>query len=380
MSSSNRASLINQVIKVVKKQFKPAAVLKDRSLLEHLLFASCSENSTYEATDRVMQALTTEFFDWNEVRVSTIRELSHHMKPLNDPEMAATRLKRVLQSVFETHYSFDLEVLKKQNIGQAAKTIANYNGSTPYTVSFVTQHALGGHAIPVNNGLLECMRIVGVVSDAEADKHTIPGLDRSVPKAKGPETASLLHQLGVEMHRSPLGPNLRKLLLAIDPDCKQRLPKRQVAKKPDPEPPKASNKQTAGKSASAKEQPTPSPSGKKAAVSGKKAAASGKKAAANAPVSAKTKKSKPEKTAKAAAAKKKPAAKSNSKSTAKTASKSKSKTAAKKTSKSSKSTSKKKPAAKPTKKKKTTKTKATQTKKKSKPKSKPKTAKPRKPR
>jgi endonuclease-3 len=237
MASSNRASLITQVIKVVKKNFKPASVVKERTLLEHLLFACCAENSPYEAADRVVNSLATDYFDWNEVRVSTIRELSQNMKPLNDPADAATRLKRILQSVFETHYSFDLEPLKKQNIGQASKTIENYNGSTRFVVSFVTQHALGGHAIPVNDGLLESMRILGVVSDAEAAKGTVPGLERSVPKSKGPEIASLLHQLGIEMHRSPLGPAIRKLLLAIDPDCKERLPKRQTARKTDPEPP-----------------------------------------------------------------------------------------------------------------------------------------------
>ena len=148
------------------------------------------------------------------------------MKPLNDPLESATRLKRVLQSVFETHYSFDLELLRKQNIGQAVKQIEKYNGSTPFVVAFVTQQGLGGHSIPVNEGLLEAMRVVGVISDNEASKGHVPGLERAVPKTKGTEISGLLHQLGVELRRSPYGPTIRKLLLEIDPKCKERLPKR----------------------------------------------------------------------------------------------------------------------------------------------------------
>jgi endonuclease III len=239
MASKNRAGLINKVLKVVKKHYKPAAPPKDRSLLEHLLFACCLENSPHEPAEKVFQALSTDYFDWNEVRVSTVRELAEALKPLNDSQEAATRLKRVLQSVFETHYSFDLEPMKKQNIGQAVKTLEKYNGSTPFIVAYVTQNALGGHAIPINQGLLESMRIVGVVSDAEAAKGTVPGLERIVPKSKGGEVGSMLHQLGVEMHRSPYGATIRKLLLEIEPDAKDNLPKRPKPEEAAVEPAKA---------------------------------------------------------------------------------------------------------------------------------------------
>jgi hypothetical protein len=226
MASKNRAALVNKVLKVVKKHFKPAAPLKDRSLLEHLVFACCAENSAFDAAEKVFQSLTSDYYDWNEVRVSTIRELSEVCRPLNDPGESSTRLKRVLQSVFESHYSFDLEPLKKQNIGVAVKQIEKYNGSSPFVVAFVTQQALGGHSIPTNQGLLESLRIVGVVTDAEAAKGVVPGLERTVPKSKGFEVGSQLHQLGIEMYRSPYGPTIRKLLVEIEPAAKDRLPKR----------------------------------------------------------------------------------------------------------------------------------------------------------
>jgi endonuclease-3 len=295
MASKNRAALIGKVLKVVKKHYKPTAAPKDRTLLQHLLYASCLENSLPDAAERVFQTLSTDYFDWNEVRVSTIRELAEVLKPLNDPADAATRLKRLLQSVFETHYSFDLEPMKKQNIGQAVKTLEKYNGSTPFVVAYVTQQALGGHSIPINEGLLESFRIVGVVSDAEAAKKVVPGLERAVPKSKGAEVGSMIHQLGVEMHRSPYGPTIRKLLLEIDPACKDRLPKRSA--KVEEAPPAA---------------PTPSaPAPEKAADAKKSAAkkpAAGAAAAKAEPAKKKAKKTaakKPKPAARTTAAKKK---------------------------------------------------------------------------
>ncbi len=234
MATSNRASLINKTVKIVKKHYKPVAIPQDRTLFEHLLYACCLENSLHEAADQVFEVLTRDYFDWNEVRVTTIRELSEVMKPLNDPVASATRLKRVLQSLFETHYSFDLESFKKQNIGQAAKLLADYKGVTPFVIAFVIQNGLGGHAIPVNQGLLDSMYAVGIVSEAEAAKGAVPGLERTIPKSIGTEIGTLLHQLGVELHRSPYGPTIRKILLEISPDCRSRLPKRPTKKKPAP--------------------------------------------------------------------------------------------------------------------------------------------------
>ena len=226
MASNNRATQINKVLKIVKKHFKPTEIPAERTLLEHLIFACCAENSLHEVANEVFATLDSDYYDWNEVRVTSIRELTAVMKRLNDAQEAATRLKRVLQSVFETHYSFDLELMKKQNIGATVKQLEKYKGTSVYTVAFVTQNALAGHAIPINQGLLETMRVVGVISDKEAKKGTVPGLERIVAKSKGAEIGTILHQLGVELYRSPYGPTIRKLLLEIEPKCKESLPKR----------------------------------------------------------------------------------------------------------------------------------------------------------
>ena len=278
MATPNRASLINRILKVVRKHYKPVTAAKDRTLFEHLAYACLVENSPHEVAEQVFNSLKADYFDWNEVRVSTIRELTEVTKPLVDPPQAAARLKQTLHAVFEGVYQFDLETLKKQNIGQSAKTLQKLKGSTPFVVAYVTQHALGGHSIPVNNGLLITMHVVGVISDSELKSGGVPGLERVVPKTKGVEVGSLLHQLGVEIGRNPYGANARKLLLEIDPKAKDRLPKRKAPEPPapppaPPAPPAAKGKAAAKddkKKPAAKAAPAPPPPKKDAAASKKK--------------------------------------------------------------------------------------------------------------
>jgi endonuclease-3 len=262
MATPSRSALIGRTLKVLRKHYKPAAPPpKDRSLFEHLLFVCLMEDSPQDAAEQVFATLKQDYFGWNEVRVSTIRELTDVLKPLVNPAESASRLKQTLHSVFESVYEFEIESLKKQNIGQAAKQLQKYKGTTPFAVAYVTQHALGGHAIPLNRGALILLHTVGVISDDEFNKRVVPGLERAVSKNKGPEVASLLHQAGVEVGRNPYSQSARKLMLEIDPRCKDRLPKRPTQRpeaqaaaapappQPEPAAPKAAAKETDAKRA-----------------------------------------------------------------------------------------------------------------------------------
>ncbi len=232
MGNSNRTALLSKTHRVLKQQYTAVDPPADRPLLEHLLFASVLENAPFDIAEKIYTHLSKNFFDWNEVRVSTVTELAEVTRPLPDPTSAASNLKRVLQGVFESTYSFDLEPVKKQNISVGIKQLERLGGTTPFSLAYVTQVALGGHAIPLDRGALDVLAILGVISEAEAQSGKVSGLERVIPKTKGVEFGSLLHQLAAEYVANPFSPSVRKLMLTINPDAKDRFPKR-GAKKDD---------------------------------------------------------------------------------------------------------------------------------------------------
>jgi hypothetical protein len=211
---------------VLKKHYKPVSLDGDRPLLQHMLLACCLENAPYDRAEKAFKNLIDSFFDLNEVRVSTVKELAESLRDLPDPSAAASNLKRVLQTVFESTYSFDLEMVKKQNIGVGIKRLSKMEGASPFVVAYATQHGLGGHFIPLDRGALEVLYIVGIATEAERDSGAVAGLERAIPKNKGVVFSSLLHQLAAEIVANPFSPNVKNLLLSINPDAKNRLPKR----------------------------------------------------------------------------------------------------------------------------------------------------------
>jgi endonuclease III len=228
MTTPNRSAIISKLYKVLKKHYKPIAPPADRPALEHLIYGCLLENARYEAADEAFAKLKELYFDWNEIRVTTVTELAEGMGGIPDSAASAQRVKRSLQSIFEGGYSFDIESLKKQNLGKAEKDLEKVNGSTPFVRAYVTQNALAGHSIPVSKGAIDVLHAVGILSDTEADKGQVPGLERAIPKNKGVEFGSLLQQLAADLVASPGSSKVKAILSEIDPDFKDRLSARQA--------------------------------------------------------------------------------------------------------------------------------------------------------
>lgn len=287
MSASNRAALITKTYKVLKKHYNPISPTSDRNLLEHLLYACCLENAPIEPADEAFAKLLEHYFDWNEVRVTTIAELGETMSSLPSPRRAAARLKSVLQSVFESQYSFDLESFKKENLGAACKKLESFNGMTSFCIGYVTQAALGGHAIAIDKGALDTLFALGIITEAEAKARRVPGLERAIPKAKGVEFSSLLHQLAADYFCSPFSQRVRGIILEVSPDAKDRFPKR-ASKKSVEKAAAQSKKKAARPKAGVSKGNAPKDGGKKKAKG--KVDDAGKKGAKAKKVTAKAKK------------------------------------------------------------------------------------------
>ena len=236
MAKIDRGALITKAFKVLRKHYEPFTHA-ERPVLEQMLYGLCLENADVEAATKAFETLKGGFFDWNEVRVSTVEELGEAMSMLPEPKAVAHRVKRFLYSVFETGYSFDLESIKKMNVGAAIQKLEKHQGASPFAIAVVTQSCLGGHAIPLDKGALLAFSVLGLATDADISRSAVPGLERAIPKNKGIEFGTVLHRFAAELIASPYSTNMHKILLEISPEAKENLPKRPPKAPPKPEVP-----------------------------------------------------------------------------------------------------------------------------------------------
>ena len=278
MSAKNRADLITKLHKFVKKEYQVITPPSNRSVLEHMIYGCCLENSTFDAADDAFARLQENYFDWNEVRVTTVAELAESCRNLSDPTAAAKSLKKTLHGIFEHYYQFDLDFLKKENLSKAVQTFQKFNGVSQFVVSYVAQNGLGGHSIPLDHSLMRLFYVLGIVTEEESKKERVPGLERTIAKAKGAEFSILAHQLAVAFNSAPFSTAIRAMILKINGDAKERFPKR-ASRKKEPEK-KAPAKKEPVKAVAKKAKSVAKPAAKSAAKSAAKPAA--KKTAAKA--------------------------------------------------------------------------------------------------
>jgi len=225
MTAKNRAGLITKLQTSLKKHYKPAPAAPGRPLMEHVLYAALLEDAPIDLADEGFAKCEQEFFDWNEVRVTSVTELAEVLSHFPSPASTALRLKRCLQSVFESFYSFEIDHLKKENLGKAVAKFESMNGVTPFVLSYLVQHGLGGHAIPVNQSGMWIMFKTGIVTEAEARTGKVPGLERAIPKSKAIEFSSMLHQAAIALAVDPTDKSVWEVIWSLNKDAEMSEPK-----------------------------------------------------------------------------------------------------------------------------------------------------------
>jgi endonuclease-3 len=206
-AATNKQRLLTLLFNTLKKRYEPADP-EARPVLEQLLYSVCREGTTRERADRAFLGLRQRFYDWNEIRVSSSREIEAAIADLPNPGVRAQRLLSLLQEVFETTFSFDLESFHKKGLKQAAKQLARYQAANDYSVAWVLQNSLDGHSVPLDEPTLRILRRLGLIETDQDDPEMIrASLEHLIPKSRAPLFGELLSALAED------------LCLEEDPDC-----------------------------------------------------------------------------------------------------------------------------------------------------------------
>jgi endonuclease III len=186
---TNKQQILATALTALRKKFPPPPEPPKRPILEEVVYAICREGVTSAVADDAFGRLKAAFYDWNEIRVSSVQEVADILGRIPAAGDRAKRIIDFLQEHFERTYSFDLEDLEKKGLKQAAKQLARYKdkGVNDFVVAWVTQRSLGGHAIPLDGPSLRVLVRLGV-ADPDDDPETVrASVEHYIPKAKGYE-------------------------------------------------------------------------------------------------------------------------------------------------------------------------------------------------
>ncbi|MCS7168164.1 MAG: hypothetical protein RMI91_03460 [Gemmatales bacterium] len=186
----SKAQIWRRLLGSLPKQFQ-IRLPEPRPVLDQMVYAICRRNCPRDSADAAFERLRRAFFDWNEIRVSAIREVADVLVPLPDAFARAEQITGLLDDVFNSQFSFDLEGLKHKPLLQAMKQLARWRHVDHFITAWVCQYSLGAHALPLDESTHRVVLRLGMVTDS-----SLPGaqaaLQRQVRKADAPPVYEIL--------------------------------------------------------------------------------------------------------------------------------------------------------------------------------------------
>jgi endonuclease III len=196
MATPSKTQFLTDVQALLKKRYKIGPSLDKLTILEAVVYGIIHEDSPREQANQALARFKDGFFDWNEVRVSSLDEIQGILAGMPDAEARAFRVRRFLRQLFEKTYGFNLDALAKKPQKESVKLLEEYDAlASDYVLATVTRLALGGHAIPVDAPTLRTLRRLGVADDSTEAAAVRSILERSVPKNRGVEFSDLIEEL-----------------------------------------------------------------------------------------------------------------------------------------------------------------------------------------
>ena len=191
-NSKEYGTKIDKFVRSVKngQKIKPADF---DDPLDALIFGLISEHTTEKHARKVYKNLLAHFVDYNDLRVCRVEEVQEILEDFTPVgEQVSENLTRLLTALFDKYDTLSLKGIDEQGKRQAKKDLEELGGASRFAVNYCFLAAFGGHAVPLNEAMLNYLHSEELV-DPQATPEEIEGfLERHISASAGWEFYELL--------------------------------------------------------------------------------------------------------------------------------------------------------------------------------------------
>lgn len=194
-NSKQYAQNIQKLYRSLKRKHPKVKKVEYEGILEALIHSLVLEHMTETATKSTFRRFSDHFIDFNDMRVSRPEEIVEMLGEDNKAaRIVASNIIKVLTTIFRKYNTINLESLRKAGKRQARATLEKFDDVSSFCVDYCMLTAMGGHAIPLTEKMVEFLRDNELVHPS-ADANEIGGfLARQISASNAYEFYSLLRR------------------------------------------------------------------------------------------------------------------------------------------------------------------------------------------
>ncbi len=164
-NATKHAEKLRSIFRSLMREYKPTPP-EIQDPLKALVRGAMTFDVPDSRADEAMRHIDTEFVDLNELRVATdleIQELLGTRYPAI--EKRVEMITRCLNAIFEKEHTLSLDRLKTISKRDARVFLQGLPDIHPFVEAYVLLFAFNGHAVPVDNQILEYLRNHDVLTE-----------------------------------------------------------------------------------------------------------------------------------------------------------------------------------------------------------------------
>lgn len=208
----NSAHYAKKIRRIVKDRAGSISAVEPTDTIELIVRGILEEDVDPRKVPAALSAIKEEYVDFNELRVSPVRDIIDVVgEDYPHIRSKAQSIVNALQTVFDQSNALSLDFLTGKPKREIRKMLREKIGLGRYAGSFVTLYGFDGHAMPVDNLLLEALKIGGHVHP-DSDLDDLQGfLERITPHVEAIVYHQALRKYVSEMARRVMRLRARQL-------------------------------------------------------------------------------------------------------------------------------------------------------------------------
>ena len=182
MTIERSRQLVRRVQSQLKRKYGRHKVNTQRTALEELLLGIISDGASERRAVSALNAISSSFVDWNEVRVSLPAEVAGAMPGIPDGLTKARVIREALREVYDRTSEMSLDFLKERGHRDALRLVAGIEGFPEPALARAIVIGLGQPVMPLTPSVLGVFRRLGLLNDETDLKALSRTVEKLVPK------------------------------------------------------------------------------------------------------------------------------------------------------------------------------------------------------
>lgn len=155
----------------------PADADPIRAMIDAVLAADAPRQSA-----KALETLEKEFVDFNELRVAPVKDIVDTLgRDFPDARRKAEEATTVLNAIFNRRNNLVLDYVEKMSKRDVRRHLSEL-GLSPYAAGVMMLQVFGGHAVPVDQGLVDCLEADGHIEPGSSVQEVHAFLERIIPQ------------------------------------------------------------------------------------------------------------------------------------------------------------------------------------------------------